>query len=73
MAKKKRYTVKSACPQCGCSGATVLSEEELKARYGNVPNFEMECGECLAKFSTPAKEACPEWDAECRFGDSVKS
>ena len=56
MAKKKRYTVKAACPQCGCSGATVMSEEELKERYGNVPNF-----------STPAKDACPEWDAECRM------
>ncbi len=65
--KKKRYTVKSACPQCGCSGATVLSEEELKERYGDVPNFEMECGECMAKYSTPAKDACPEWDAECRM------
>jgi hypothetical protein len=65
--KKKRYTVKSSCPQCGCSGATVLSKEELKARYGNVPNFDMECGECMAKFSVPAKEACPEWDAECRM------
>ena len=67
MAKKKRYTVKAACPQCGCSGATVLSEEELKARYGQVPNFDMECGECMAKFEVPAKDACPEWDAECRM------
>lgn len=64
--KKKRYTVKSACPQCGCSGATVLSEEELRQRYGDVPNFEMECGECMAKYSAPAKDACPEWDDECR-------
>jgi hypothetical protein len=44
-----------------------MSEEELKERYGNVPNFDMECGECMAKFSTPAKDACPEWDAECRM------
>jgi hypothetical protein len=27
----------------------------------------MECGECMAKFSTPAKDACPEWDQECRM------
>jgi len=67
MAKKKRYTVKAACPQCGCSAATVLSEKELKARYGNVPNFDMECGACMAKFEVPAKDACPEWDAECRM------
>ncbi len=64
--KKKRYTVKSACPQCGCSGATVLSEEELRQRYGDVPNFDMECGACMAKYSAPAKDACPEWDDECR-------
>ena len=65
--KKKRYTVKSACPQCGCSGANVLSGEELRERYGDVPNFEMECGECMAKYATPAKDACPEWDEECRM------
>jgi hypothetical protein len=65
--KKKRYTVKSACPQCGCSFATVLSAEELEKRYGKVPNFHMECGECMAQFSAPAKDACPEWDEECRL------
>ena len=63
MAKKKRYTVKAACPQCGCSGATVMSEEELKERYGNVPNFDMECGECMAKFRrrprTPVRSGTP--------------
>jgi len=67
MAKQKRYTVKTACPQCGCTGATVMSEEELKKRYGHVPNFDLECGECMAKFTVPARDACPEWDAECRM------
>jgi hypothetical protein len=67
MPKKKRYTVKTACPKCGCSGANVLSEEELKKRYGDVPNFDMECGECMAQYTVPAKDACPEWDAECRM------
>jgi hypothetical protein len=67
MSKKKRYTVKSACPQCGCTAATVMSEEELKERYGHVPNFDLECGACMAKFSQPAKDACPEWDADCRM------
>jgi hypothetical protein len=30
MTKKKRYQVTTACPQCGCSFATHLSEEELR-------------------------------------------
>ena len=48
---KKRYTVQTACPQCGCSGSQVLSEAEMKERYGHVPNFDMECGECMEKFT----------------------
>jgi hypothetical protein len=67
MPKKKRYTIASACPQCGCTATTVMSAEELRARYGDLPNFDLECSACMAKFSTPAKEACPEWDAECRL------
>ena len=65
--KKKRYTVKAGCPQCGCTQTTMMSEKELKERYGHVPNFDMECGECMSKFSKPAKEACPEWDKECQM------
>jgi rRNA maturation protein Nop10 len=30
--KKKRYTVKTGCPQCGCTQTTVMSEKELKER-----------------------------------------
>ena len=55
--KKKRYTVKTGCPQCGCTQTTVMSEKELKERYGHVPNFDMEGGECRSKSSKPAKEA----------------
>ena len=44
---EKRYQIKSACPQCGCSFAQVLSKEELKKRYGDSPNIELECGECM--------------------------
>jgi predicted nucleic acid-binding Zn-ribbon protein len=66
---KKRYTVKTGCPQCGCSRSQVLSEEEMKERYGHVPNFDMECGECMEKFSAEMKSACPEWDQECRMQD----
>ena len=64
---KKRYKFETSCPQCGCSFATVLSPEELKERYGDVPNVEMECSECVTKYSTPMKDACPEWDEECRL------
>ncbi len=64
---KKRYTIKTACPQCGCSLAQVLSKEELQERYGDVPNVEMECGECTLKYETEMKTACPEWDKECRM------
>lgn len=66
---KKRYSVKTACPQCGCSGVQALSEQEMKERYGDVPNFDMECGECMAKFTTERKDACPEWDQECQLKD----
>jgi hypothetical protein len=48
---KKRYTINTACPQCGCSGAQVLSAEEMQARYGHVANFDLECGECMLKYS----------------------
>jgi hypothetical protein len=66
----KRYQIKSACPQCGCSFATHLSEEELKARYGDVPNIELECGECTLKFTKSRAEVCPEWDAACKLKDN---
>jgi len=67
MAKKKRYTMKTACPQCGCSYAQVLTKEELEEKYGDVPNIHVECGECLAKYEADRREACPEWDEECRM------
>jgi hypothetical protein len=70
MTKKKRYQVTTACPQCGCSFATHLSEEELKKRYGDVPNVEMECGECMLHYTTTMAEACPEWDKECQLKKS---
>lgn len=67
---KKRYKIETACPQCGCSLATVLSEAELRERYGDVKNVEMECHECVTKYMTPMSEACPEWDKECRLKES---
>ena len=64
---KKRYKIETACPQCGCSLATILSAEEIKKRYGDAPNVEMECHECVSKYTTPMEDACPEWDKECKL------
>ncbi len=64
---EKRFQIKTACPQCGCSQMTTLSEEEIKERYGDVPNVHMECSECMAQYETPMEEACPEWDKECKM------
>ena len=64
---KKRYTIKTGCPQCGCSGVQALSEEEMRERYGDVPNFDMECSECMAKYTADMKTACPEWDKDCKL------
>ncbi len=62
---KKRYTIKTACPQCGCSQAQSLSKEELQEKYGNVPNIEVECDDCLLRYDAKMKDACPEWDDAC--------
>lgn len=67
---KKRYTIQSSCPKCGCTGLTVLTPEEIKARYGNVPNIDLECGECMLKYTTEVKTACPEWDQDCKLENS---
>ena len=64
---KKKYRIETACPQCGCSSVTHLSAEEIRERFGDVPNVQMECNECVLKYETPMKTACPEWDKECRL------
>ena len=64
---KRKYKMKTACPQCGCSFVQVLSPEEIREKYGDVPNVELECGECTAKYLTDMETACPEWDKECRM------
>ena len=65
---RKKYRIKTNCPQCGCSAVQNLSHEEMMEKYGDVPNVELECGECLEKYETELKSACPEWDAECKLG-----
>ena len=63
----KKYRFQTSCPQCGCSAVSHLSAEEIKERFGDVPNVAMECGECLLKYHTDIKTACPEWDEECKL------
>ncbi len=66
----KKYQIKTACPQCGCSAVSHLAAEEMKERFGDVPNVEMECSECMKTYHTKMKDACPEWDRECRMKPS---
>lgn len=63
----KRYKIETSCPQCGCSAVTHLSAEEIKKRYQDVPNVEMDCAECMLKYETDMKTACPEWDKDCKI------
>jgi len=63
----KRYKIETSCPQCGCSAVTHLSAEEIKERYQDVANVEMDCSECLIKYETDMKTACPEWDKDCKI------
>lgn len=64
---KKRYRIESACPQCGCSGVTVLDQEEMMQRYGNVPNVDLECSECMKKYTKKTEAVCPEWATDCNI------
>ncbi len=65
--KKKKYRIQTSCPQCGCSAVSNLTEEEIKERYGNVPNVEMECGECMAKYQSDIRKDCYDWDLRCKM------
>ena len=63
----KRYRIKTSCPQCGCSAVSSLSHDEMIAKFGDVPNIELECSECARKYETKMEDACPEWDRECKL------
>jgi len=69
---KKRYRISMTCPKCGCSAVNHLTDEEIKDKFGDVPNVDMECGECMLMYSTPMEEACPEWDKECKLREQEK-
>lgn len=53
---KKKYKISTSCPQCGCSNIAHISEKELKERYGDVPNIELECHECLMVLEADVEE-----------------
>ena len=67
--EKKRYQIKSNCPQCGCSHLAQMSADELKAKYPDLDNVELECGECTLQYETKMADTCPEWDAECKLNE----
>ena len=64
---KKHYRIETSCPQCGCSAVSHLSAEEIKEKFGDVANVEMECSECMIKYHTDMEKVCPEWDKECKM------
>lgn len=64
---EKRYQIKTACPQCGCSAVSHLTEEEIKQKFGDVPNVEMECTQCMKAYHEKMEDACPEWDQACKM------
>lgn len=66
MSARKKYAIKTSCPQCGCSAVSHLSHEEMMERFGDVHNVELECGACMVKISAKMTNACPEWDQECK-------
>lgn len=53
---QKKYRVTKSCPQCGCFHLTPLTEEQLKEKYKDVPNVELECHECLMKFEADVEK-----------------
>lgn len=64
---QKKFRIQTICPSCGCSSLNALSDEEIRERYGDLPNLDMECSECLLKYAADIKTACPEWDKECQL------
>jgi hypothetical protein len=39
----------------------------MMERFGDVPNVELECGECMARYTAERQEVCPEWDEACKM------
>ncbi|MCW7754588.1 hypothetical protein OOT00_11395 [Desulfobotulus sp. H1] len=71
--ERKSYKVTMACPQCGCSAVSHLSKEAIQKRFGDIPNVELECHECMLKYEAARADACPEWDKECQMMQKGKT
>jgi hypothetical protein len=39
----------------------------MKEKFGDVPNVELECSECMHKYETEMETACPEWAEDCKL------
>ena len=63
---KKRYTVQTACPQCGCSSVAHLSEEEVREKFGDVPNVDMACQVLSLNFADPISLKLTDKEKRCQ-------
>ncbi|MCF8075165.1 MAG: hypothetical protein K9K63_15610 [Desulfotignum sp.] len=52
----KKYRITTSCPRCGCTATSAMTEEEIKEKYGDVPNIELECNECMMKLEADVQE-----------------
>ncbi|MBU2489740.1 MAG: hypothetical protein KKA60_10145 [Proteobacteria bacterium] len=63
----KKYRLEGKCPQCGCSSVSHLSKEEMDKHFKGLDNLELDCGECMRKFTEKAATACPEYAKDCKI------
>ena len=52
----KKYRITTSCPRCECTATAAMTEEEIKEKYGDIPNIELECHECMAKLEADVQE-----------------
>lgn len=44
---KKRYQIKSECPECGCGLVNNMTPDEFREKYGDTKdNVAVNCSEC---------------------------
>ena len=64
---EKKYRLAGKCPHCGCSAVSHLTAEEIKVKFKGVDNVELECSECMKKYTENIKEACPDYAKDCNI------
>lgn len=67
-----KYTVKTACPECGCVKECSYTGEEMRDKYGNVKVVSDECGKCLSSYENPIESACKAWGTDCHLYTSSR-